>query len=122
MAHQIAVEVALVKAFRSARLTGDAEVPCEGHGVRPTAPLCWPQQRVAVYAKACQHYGCKFHYRGESRLSRRRVANRKRQFAAALRVLRSQGFRIVVWWEHQEVSRAVEQVSEHLRSRRRRAA
>ncbi len=114
---QVTAEVRLVKALRAAGLTREAEVACAEHDTRPSAPLCWHRQRVAVFAKTCQLYGCKQHAKPTTRLARARVRDRKREFSASLRRLHAAGFRAVIWWEHQDLSQVVARVREELRGR-----
>jgi DNA mismatch endonuclease, patch repair protein len=82
-------------------------------GLRRTADIVFPTQRIAVYVHGCFWHGCPIHQtfpkNNETFWSEKIARNRERD-ADTVRRLSDHGWLVITVWEHQDIAAAATQI------------
>lgn len=89
-------------------------------GSRMTVDVVFPRARVAVEMRGCFWHGCSRHHRPSRRNARfwsGKIADNVRRDEAKRAALEANGWELVVVWEHDDITEAVERIAALLASR-----
>jgi DNA mismatch endonuclease (patch repair protein) len=92
-------------------------------GVRRTADLVFPGQRVAVFLDGCFWHGCSDHYRPAAKNSEfwsTKIDETRRRDVDTDRRLAGEGWTVIRVWEHEDPSQAAERIGAVVSGLRRR--
>lgn len=88
---------------------------------RMTVDVIFPKARVAVEVRGCYWHGCQQHHRPSRRNAdfwSQKIAGNIERDERKRAALEANGWALVVVWEHDDVTEAVERVAKAVRNRR----
>jgi DNA mismatch endonuclease (patch repair protein) len=91
------------------------------HGSRMTVDVAFTRARVAVEVRGCFWHGCSEHHRPSRRNAEfwsSKIADTIRRDEAKRAALESDGWELIVVWEHDDVSEAAGMIGQRVAARR----